>query len=230
MSVLFTRRGGELINLNNDFASNDWEQIIKACQSNSVPDSWVVGNNKSMVINNKVYQIDIIGKNHDVYSDGTGTAPLTFQMHDAYETKYSMHTTDTNRGSWAECNLRSTTVPMIRSLMPTEIQSALRKVSKLTSEGSTSGVIVTTADDLFLLSEIETLGTIVNSKVGEGVQYEYYKQGNSVVKNILNNEVICWVRSPKNTNSGLYCCINSIGDSRTYSPTSSAGVAFAFCF
>lgn len=230
MSVFFTRRGAAATKLADTFSENTWEQIIEACQMNNVPDTWVIGDSKPMVINNKLYQIDIIGKNHDVYSDGTGNAPLTFQMHDCYDTKYAMHSSDTNSGSWPKCKMRTTNIPTVRSLMPIEVQSALRKVSKFTSAGSLSDNIDTSADDLFILSEIEVFGVNSQSKAGEGVQYEYYKNGNSVVKKLLNSTVIYWLRSPKNTNGGLYCCVNTTGDVRNYSPTSSAAISIAFCF
>lgn len=60
--------------LKDNFADNEWSEIIAACQSGDVPDSWVVGNYKNMTINGKAYRIDIIGKNHDTYASG-GTAP-----------------------------------------------------------------------------------------------------------------------------------------------------------
>lgn len=81
-----------------NFADNTWTQIIKACQANRVPDTWVVGNQKTMTIGGTDYVIDIIGKGHDTYSSGGGTAPLTFQMHDCYGTTYAMNSTNTNVG------------------------------------------------------------------------------------------------------------------------------------
>ena len=70
-----------------NFADNTWAQIIKACQKKIIPTTWKVGDQKAMTINGISYQIDIIGKNHDDYSDGSGKAPLTFQMHDCYADK-----------------------------------------------------------------------------------------------------------------------------------------------
>ena len=46
--------------LNSNFASNTWEQIIAACQSGSVPDTWVTGDSKIMTIDGADYQIDIM--------------------------------------------------------------------------------------------------------------------------------------------------------------------------
>ena len=76
------------------FAKNTWEKIIKACQDNEVPETWVVGSQKAMTINGVDYLIDIIGKNHDTYATG-GKAPLTFQMHDTYADDKAMNSSDT---------------------------------------------------------------------------------------------------------------------------------------
>ena len=65
------------------FANNDWATIIAACQRKQVPETWAVGDQKEMTIG-QPYMIDIIGKDHDTYADGSGTAPLTLQMHDCY--------------------------------------------------------------------------------------------------------------------------------------------------
>lgn len=230
MSVLFTRRGSSPFRLDDTFSANTWEQIIEACQMNRVPDTWAVGDSKQMVIDNALYQIDIIGKSHDVYSDGTGIAPLTFQMHDCHTKKHAMNGSDVNRDGWEGSKLRTTRVPEFILLLPTEVQTALRKVNKLTSAGGTSNTIVTTEDDLFLLSEMETLGTTVQSKPGEGSQYEYYASGNTALKKTGTTNTSYWLRSPVYSNSSNYCVINTGGDVRVLAPTSSAGVSYAFCF
>ena len=72
--------------LDADFSKNSWRTIIAACQNKQVPDTWNVGDSCMMAFGKKNYQIDIIGKNHDDYADGSGKAPLTFQMHTCYAT------------------------------------------------------------------------------------------------------------------------------------------------
>lgn len=209
------------------FANNTWEQIIAACHNNAVPDTWKVADHKPMTINGVDYQIDIIGKNHDDYSDGSGKAPLTFQMHDCYKLKKAMHNTTTNSKGWARCDMRETNLPIILKQMPTEVQSGIREVNKLTSESRT---IVTTADKLFLLSEIEIFGSDENSGKGEGTQYNYYKAGNSKVKNYIDSAIEWWERSPYNGNTRFYCCVNYKGASISRSANVVSGVPFAFCF
>lgn len=212
------------------FANNTWEQIIAACHNNEVPDTWKVADHKPMTINGVDYQIDIIGKNHDDYSDGSGKAPLTFQLHDCYADKKAMNTSGTNRGGWTSCAMRSTCLSAILARMPTEVQNGIREVNKLTSAGSKSVTINTTADKLFLLSEIEIFGSISYSKSGEGTQYDYYKAGNSKVKKFNGSANDWWERSPSGLNFAHFCIVGS--DSGAYYDIASNrfGVVFAFCF
>ena len=212
------------------FANNTWEQIIEACHNNEVPDTWKVADQKPMTINGVDYLIDIIGKNHDDYSDGSGKAPLTFQMHDCYANTEQMNSSNTNKGGWTSCAMRSTHLPAILALMPTKVQNGIREVNKLTSGGSQSATINTTADKLFLLSEIEIFGSVSYSKSGEGTQYDYYKAGNSKVKNRNGIANSWWERSPYVKSSIDFCAVYGSGKASSGSSSGKRGVAFAFCF
>lgn len=215
--------------LKDNFADNDWASIIAACHSGSVPSTWVVGNSKTMTINGASYQVDIIGKNHDTYTAG-GKAPLTFQLHDCYADTKAMNSSNTNSGGWTSCAMRSTHLPAILALMPTEIQNGIREVNKLTSAGSQSATINTTADKLFLLSEVEVFGSTSYSAAGEGTQYDYYKAGNSKVKNRNGSAASWWERSPYASYSTRFCLVNGNGGANYITASDARGVAFGFCF
>lgn len=219
------------------FANNTWAKIIKACQNKEVPETWTVGSQKAMTINGADYVIDIIGKGHDNYADGSGKAPLTFQLHDCYGDLYAMNDTFTNVGGWTSCAMRQTHLPAILSQMPTEVQNGIREVNKLTSAGNLSATINTTADKLFLLSEIEIFGSRTYSELSEGWQYAYYKAGNSKVKNDIygypNN---WWERSPAGSEagdeSGYFCMVlaDGEGEAEYNDADTMEGVPFGFCF
>jgi hypothetical protein len=212
-----------------NFADNTWAQIIAACQRGTVPETWAVGNHKTMMINGISYQIDIIGKNHDTYTAG-GTAPLTFQMHDCYGETKNMNSSNTNNGGWTSCAMRQTHLPAILSQMPTEVQNSIREVNKLTSAGNQSATINTTADKLFLLSEIEIFGSVSDSMSGEGTQYDYYKTGGSTVKKLNGSASDCWERSPCARNFARFCRVISNGSAGSSNASFARGVAFGFCF
>lgn len=215
-----------------NFADNDWATIIDVCHANRVPNTWVVGNSKTMLINGAEYQIDIIGKNHDDYAYGSGKAPLTFQLHDCYGELKAMNNAYPSDVGWTNCDMRQTYLPTIFTNMPSEVQSGIREVKKLTAVNNQSDVINVTTDNLFLLSEIEIFGSAKFSGVGEGTQYAYYRAGNSKVKNRNGFAVSWWERSPvfNKSQRGQFCLASENGAASYTVPYYDNGVSFAFCF
>lgn len=212
------------------FANNTWEQIIEACHNNEVPDAWKVADQKPMTIGGSDYLIDIIGKNHDDYSDGSGKAPLTFQLHDCYKIAKAMHSTASNAMGWTQCSMRVEHLPIMLKQMPADVQSGIREVNKISASSGRSHVLVTTKDSLFLLSEVEVFGSSINSNSGEGTQYDYYKAGNSTVKNFNGSAYDWWERSPSAGSTRYYCTVKSTGSSINSGANVIRGVAFGFCF
>ena len=99
-------------------------------------------------------------------------------------------------------------------------------MNKLTSAGGESPTINTTADKLFLLSEVEIFGSRTYSASGEGTQYDYYKAGNSRVKN-CNGSANSWCeRSPHIGISAYFADV----DARYGAASYEFGMAFGFCF
>lgn len=230
-TVLIGTQHADLMLFKDAFAENDWETIIAFCQSGNIPSTWAVGDSKTMTINGANYQIDIIGKSHDDYADGSGKAPLTFQMHNCYATDYAMNDSTTNSGGWKYSDMRITHLPAILARMPAEVQNSIRNVNKKTAQSGTSSVIDVVSDKLFLLSEIEIFGSNNHSATGEGTQYDYYKTGGNKVKD-RNGYPYSWnTRSPVSGTEKYFCIISSDGSVITSANTSySRGVAFAFCF
>lgn len=212
------------------FANNTWEQIIAACHNNAVPETWKVADQKPMTIGGSDYLIDIIGKNHDDYSDGSGKAPLTFQLHDCYKIAKAMHSTASNAMGWTQCSMRVEHLPIMLKQMPADVQSGIREVNKISASSGRSHVLVTTKDSLFLLSEVEVFGSSINSNSGEGTQYDYYKAGNSTVKNFNGSAYDWWERSPSAGSTRYYCTVKSTGSSINSGANVIRGVAFGFCF
>ena len=213
-----------------NFADNTWETIIAACQRGAVPETWAVGNNKTMMINGMSYHVDIIGKNHDTYAAG-GTAPLTFQLHDCYASTKAMNSSNTNSGGWKNSAMRTTHLPAILALMPTEVQNGIREVSKKASVGGASSTIETVSDKLFLLSEVEIFGSTYYSAASEGTQYDYYKAGNSKVKKWRGSADFWFERSPTSRyNPNRFCQVDSGGQPSMLPASYANGVAFGFCF
>lgn len=214
------------------FANNDWATIIEACQKNKIHPTWEIGDSKTMKINGTDYTIDIIGKNHDVYSDGSGTAPLTFQMHHCYAENYVINTKISYARRWSTCEMRTTYLPSILNLMPSEVQSGIKEVTKQTIQVEDSTALETTSDTLFLLAEIEVHGSITHTREGEGTQYEYYKAGNSKVKYMQgdSNPSSTWCRSPSAIVTNRFCRVGTAGEADSGTQTDNYYIVPAFCF
>lgn len=210
------------------FANNTWEEIITVCRTGTAPDSWAVGDSKTMNIGGTAYQVDIIGKNHDEYADGSGTAPLTFQLHDCYSEAKQMYSTNLSGLGWKNTDMRLTYLPAILALMPAEVQNGIHAVNKKTSEGGNSTTIETVSDTLFLLSEVEIFGTASSSVSGEGSQYDYYKAGNPKIKKREGVDEFWWERS--SASGGMFCRVRANGQAGASNASNSLGVSFAFCF
>lgn len=213
------------------FANNEWAAIIVACQSGNVPDTWAVGDSKEMTINGKTYQIDIIGRDHDDYADGTGKAPLTFQLHDCYSKAKMLSSNVTY--TWQKSTMRTSTLPAILKKMPAEVQAAIREVTKLAGASAYLSELDSTADKLFILSDDE-LGIGYNSVAGEGTMYEYYTGASSRrIKQYNNTNSYWWLRSicTDNNHKGSVKCINTSGSLYQFSGSDTDyGVTFGFCF
>lgn len=219
------------------FADASWADIIRACQNNAVPSTWAIGDIHAIDMGGTEYYVQIIGKNHDDFSDGSGKAPLTLQFGVAndsakdgmYATTYPMNSTNTNVGSWADSVMRNTTLPALKALMPAEIQAAIKPVNKLTSAGSQSTTINTTSDELFLLSEIEIMGYTSHSVAGEGTQYAFYSAGGKKIRYKGGSQNYWWERSPYNSNHSYFCHVYTNGLAVSDSASKSYGVSFGFC-
>ena len=211
------------------FADTSWDEIISACENKSVPENWNVGDVKTMSIGGQTYKIAIIGKNHDVYTDG-GKAPLTFQLAEIYGTTAKMNETQTNTTGWSGSAMRTTTMANILSAMPSEVQNAIKAVNKETLNGTRDG-LETTSDKLFLLSEIEVNGSVYfSNNFAEGTRYSYYTDLNSQIMNSGKYPASWWLRGPGKTNDIGFTQINASGYMANGSAEYACGVVFGFCF
>ena len=217
------------------FAENDWGVIANACQKNEVPATWAVGNTKAMVIDGTEYNVVIIGKDHDTYTNG-GTAPLTFQLVECPDTKVTMNTENTNSTGWSASEMRTTTLVDVLAGMPVEVQNAIKAVDKSTIKGGGRDNPIdleTTSDKLFLLSEYEVFGAAVKSGgVEEGSQYAFYKNGGDKIKNYKSLDEYCFwrLRTPLYDDEVSFAVVNAAANVSYFNANYDIGLAFGFCF
>ena len=160
-----------------------WDEISAISKAGKAPAIFHVGQEKKITLTTgESVTAVILGFNHDDLTSG-GKAGITFGLKNCLKTGYNVNSSDTNSGGWTSSAMR-TRMSTFKGYLPSELQSAIRTVTKKTSAGAQSTTINSTSDDLFLFSHVEVFGTnfrtqadsvTAYSVAGEGKQYEFYK-------------------------------------------------------
>lgn len=205
-----------------DIAKNGTSSVLYA-KAKAAMDA---GTEFSMKLTNgKTLQYRIIGINHDDLADGLGKSGLTF-LTTSTGTLSRMTATDTNAGGWEASELRGKmNSGEIWNLMPTDFQSKVKPVRKLTNNvggGSANkdAAVTATSDKLFLLSYSEIVPTSYWASShpwtsSEGTQYEAFS--GKVTQSYSGNACLqignsWWERSVNPNNSTTFLSVLSNGE------------------
>ena len=225
-----------------DIAKNGTSSVVyakaKAAMDAGTKWSVTLGNGQTM-------QYRIIGINHDDLADGSGKAGLTFWTIDMGLGSARMNTTNSNVGGWEKSELRAKmNSGEIWNLMPSEFQSKVKAVNKLTNnagggDANKNAAVTATSDKLFLLSYSEIVPTSYWASdypwtASEGTQYEAFR--GKVLNNYSSNACLqfagkWWERSVYPKNSSWF-----LGDYTNGNPSDPSGAGAthllrpAFCF
>lgn len=244
---------------------NDWATIKEVADRSEGANYWSVGDTKQITINGKLsdgltlsnYQtwVYIIGFDHNSDKEGTGIAFQGFKTaasggidvalcdsgYNSNKTSgqwFNMNNSETNAGGWNSSRMRSTTLPLVKSAMPTDLQTVL-KTTTIYSDNTggghdTASFVTATLDDIYLLAEFEIFGahSFANSaEQNYQQQYAYYAAGNSKVKyrhDSTATTVYWWARSVWATIAYIFCSVNTRGTADANTATYSFGIAPAF--
>lgn len=246
----------------NDYS---WAEISAVSASGDAANLFSVGDTKSIVLNGTVgnttfsnVKIDayILGINHNASVEGNNrihfcigkvnnkTVGLVDSQYEGYPMTSSGYfsmsygDSDTNRGGWNGCYMRSTIMPAIKDALPAELQNVLKTVTKYTDNtgGGTnnSSNVTATIETICLEAEFEVHGTreYANSaEQNKQKQYDYYKNGNSKVRykyNSVGDGAWWWNRSPYSVNSADFCFVNTDGSANFDNSRSCNAVAPCF--
>ena len=244
---------------------NDWATIKGVADRSEGANYWAVGDTKQITMNGKVSDgltlnnystwVYIIGFNHNSSVEGTGIAFGGFKTaasggtdvalcDSAYPNDktsgqwFNMNNSDTNSGGWSSSRMRSTTLPLVKAALPSDLQAVLKTTtiySDNTGGGSdTASYVTATQDDLYLLAEFEIFGARSYANSAERnhqQQYAYYVAGNSKIKyrhDSTATAVNWWERSVYATRTNSFCAVYTNGTSDFYNAYRSYGLAVAF--
>ena len=243
----------------------DWATIKEVADQSKGANYWSVGDTKQITMNGKVSDgltlsnystyVYIIGFDHNkdiegagiafggfktAASDGTDVAlcDSAYPKDKASGQWFNMNNSATNTGGWASCRMRSTTLPLVKSALPSDLQAVLKTTtiySDNTGGGSdTASYVTATQDELYLLAEFEIFGARTYANSAERnyqQQYAYYVPGNSKIKyrhDSTATDVLWWERSVRATTANYFCFVGTGGAAGFDAAVRTYGLAVAF--
>ena len=148
-----------------------------------------------------------------------------------------MNSSNTNRGGWNSCQMKSTICPAFKNALPTELKNNIRAVTKWQNDGnSTTGQ--SSYNEIWLLSEMEIFGSAEYSEyTANQLQYDFYKgvTGWSAAPKIkykdtsTSEAVYWWERSASSSSSNYFCLVRTDGSAYSSRADSSRGFAPCLC-
>lgn len=181
-----------------------WEQIAELSESGRAAEYMNIGDEKTVELTTgeKVTFV-VLDFNHDDLADSSGKAGITFGMKDLLTTRYPIHDVD-GAVAYQDSTMHTSTLPTIRSTLPSELRSKIKSVSKQGKTLADESVQFDTELFLFSISELSS-----TSNDGLGSRYEYYG-GASVSENELRQKKLggagdpidWWIRDAHTFKSG----------------------------
>ena len=227
-----------LLSTDFSFEKASWSDIAALSESGSANKYFSVGDEKTISLTTgEQVTLVILGFDHDDLTIG-GKAGMSIGMKELLATTYRMNALSTNVGGWNESEMRKSTMTTLLSQLPSDLQSVIKQVNKKATAGSQSENITTSADKLWLFSEVEVDGTTSAGYSNEGEQYEYWKTvkdgtvASDRIKKLSNGNgsaLSWWLRSPSTSASTNFCGFSSLGavdDGFAFAPLA---VSFCFC-
>ena len=186
---------------------------------------------KTFTVGSETVTVEIADFNHDDKSDGSGKAGISFILKNCMNTKHNMNPTDTNVNGWSGSAMYSYLNTDIYNQLPSDLQSVIKPVNKITSEGNQSTTLQTSSDKLWLMSRVEVFGGSKPSYTpdGEGIQYPIFTDNANRIKQVNGSNSYYWLRSPRVDSSRLFCYILDDGYLFDGNASNSRGVVFGFC-
>lgn len=212
------------------FSEMTWADIQTVCKAGKASEYWAIGDTK-VISSDGARSVCIIGFDHDTPADmaayGRSKAGITVESVYCYSAGIKLNSTSSTVGGWKECSARQNFFTQLPDALG--LEQYIVPVKKLCSTGGSSGATIEeVVDTAFVLSEVEIFGDTSYSLVGEGEQYDWYKN-NDAKKTTEGgvDSVVRWTRSPYG--SRYYACVTAAGLSFNYTPNGLRYFSFAFC-
>ena len=206
-----------------------WDEIDRIGKSGTARERFALGATKKDHMKNGFVAVwQIIGFDHDDLEDGSGKAPISWDMVGLYKDEAAMRK-DGSSVWWNDSDIRSFLNGDFKNNVSNELAAVVKPVWKYSA--NRNGVMEKTADEFWIKSEQELYGRKFWSYGSEGHWYEFYAQENVCYnkKKPNGNDDWQWLRSVNADYSYSFCYVHPSGSVINAFATISFGFAPAFC-
>lgn len=206
-----------------------WERIDEIGRAGKAKILFELGaTKKDYMKNGFVAEYQIIDFDHDDLADGTGKAPISWDLVTVYKDEIAMKNGG-GESCWDECDARTYFNKDFYNNMSDELQAIIKPVWKLSAD--CNGNIIKSKDCVWLKSEKELWGRTFYSYDGEGYWYELYRQENVPWYKLDSDDERAWqwLRSVYVGDSHNFCIVDTVGSAYLNNSGSSYGVSPGFC-
>ena len=219
--------------------TDTWEEIIAAGHDGTYKDRYRIGDTKELDMGSEgIITMKLVAMDEDELADGSGKAPMTWVADELLRSEHNMNSEDTNEGGWEASELRAWLRGTVLPLMPEEVRSNIREVTKYSySFEDQQGVA--SKDTIWIPSVREVFPAGHNfwtdrGREKEGVSYADVFSNNEVRKRSREGESGAswwWLRSASDVDSNSFDNVDSDGDGYydDYAYRED-GVVVGFCF
>lgn len=217
-----------------------WDEVIAATKNGKYK-NFEIGAMKELDLGSEgIVHMQIVGIDADEIADGSGKAPLTFISKELLKTRHRMNPARTPSsapydegtgtiGGWEKSEMRSYLKETIKPLIPQNVRSGIKEVTKHSNIYNTAGKEVdnvTTTDDVWIPSRREVFG---RTETSGPVYTDLFADANSRKKSQVGATSASdwWLRSAY-YNYAFHSVSSNGGDyySNAYN---SYGVTLGFC-
>ena len=190
-----------------------------------------VGDEKPITLSNgETLTMQIIDFNHDVDSSNN-TLPCTLATKELMATDKQMNSSSTNAGGWPNSKMYTYLQGEVYEMLPADLQAVITPAVKKSTEGSQSTNILSSTDNIFLLSYSEVGAGSSAPYNEEGTKYAYFVGTTQRKKYKVGatSASSWWLRSPYPSGTINFHYVYSNGNGDNYFANFSCGVCFALC-
>ena len=217
--------------------SDTWSEIIANVSNGTYSTKYQVGDTKKIDLGTEGEVImTIVGIDIDDLADNSGKAPITWISKQLLKTGHRMNPSKQSGtegtgaiGGWEYSEMRSYLKNTIKPLIPSNIRSAIKEVTKYSKICDTSGTEINnsiTTDDVWIPSTLEMNVTGVES-LGASYSNKFTRSASRVKKSVDETIKRYWLRSAHDVTT--FKIIGSDGVNYYDYARSDHGIALGFC-